>query len=703
MAVAQLNLPNSSAGNSPLPFFAPGHVIAGRYRVIRPLGRGGMASVYLAEDTVLGESEVAVKILQDRFQGGQSLVDRFIREVRLTHKIHHRNVVRTFDFGQDGSTLFYTMEYLPGDSLESLVQQGASAPPVVMQIAAQLLRGLAAVHGVGVIHRDLKPANVIVAADGTLKITDFGVARVSAAPATLFAKDVLGTVAYVAPEVLRGEQPTKAVDFYALGVVLYELLTGVLPFEDDNTGRLIIRKLEEDAQSVRELRADLPEWFADAIDGLLERDLAQRMKAVDQLAVGLDMYARGGDGRSIREDLFPSEKPFVNRTTRIIPRIEASIKSYSKLSLVQSLLIILCALFAIPISATDSFSKLELEYLDSLFALRGPRVAHKDVIVVSMDEQSYAQLGVPLTSPWPRALHARLLDVLADAGAKRVVFDVIFADATAGNADDRALAGAMSRVPTVLGAALGFSQRATINGAFLLEELLKPAAIFEAQSVGIGVVGMPQKFGRVRSFLDSPSEVFPNLSSLGEMGVIVDREGSRLPDANSLINFYGPSKSIPTVPYEMVVSDQGARFPTDMFRGKVVFVGLGLRSSTGPSQRDAFITPFDAATYGTEVHATVASNLLANDWIRQPAGWISCCIQVGVAAFAAWLVFSLSGPGAVLILALVGGLFAVGALALFYAGWFVPAATGVMWGLFSGLLLRIVLAQSASRRARRAA
>jgi adenylate cyclase len=369
----------------------------------------------------------------------------------------------------------------------------------------------------------------------------------------------------------------------------------------------------------------------------------------------------------------------------------------------QSLLIILCALFAIPISATDSFSKLDFEYLDSLFALRGARTAHKDIVVVSMDEQSYAQLGVPLTAPWPRALHARLLDVLADAGAKRVVFDVIFADATAGNADDLALAGAMSRVPTVLGAALGFSQRATINGAFLLEELLKPAAVFEAQSVGIGVVGLPQKFGRVRSFLDSPSEVFPNLSSLGEMGVLVDRKSARLPDANSLINFYGPSKTIPTVPYEMVVSDQGARFPADMFRGKVVFVGLGLRSSTGPSQRDAFITPFDAATYGTEVHATVASNLLANDWIRQPPGWITCCIQVGVAAFAAWLVFSLSGPGAVLIFALVGGLFAVASLALFYAGWFIPSATGVMWGAFSGLLLRIVLAQSASRRARRAA
>jgi CHASE2 domain-containing sensor protein len=280
---------------------------------------------------------------------------------------------------------------------------------------------------------------------------------------------------------------------------------------------------------------------------------------------------------------------------------------------------------------------------------------------------------------------------------------VIFADASPGSADDQALAGAMSRVPTVLGAALGFSQRATINGAFLLEELLKPAAIFEAQSVGIGVVGLPQKFGRVRGFLGAPSEVFPNLSSLGEMGVFVDRSSARVPDSNSLINFYGPSKTIPTVPYEMVVSDQGARFPPDMFRGKVVFVGLGLRSSTGPSQRDAFITPFDATTYGTEIHATIASNLLANDWIQQPPRWLTSGVQVVVAAFAAWLVLSLSGPSAVLVFAAVGILFTVTSLILFFSGWFIPSATGVVWGFFSGLLLRIVLAQSASRRARRGA
>ncbi len=475
--------------------------------------------MYLADDLVLGESEVAVKILQNRSQGGQDLVDRFIREVRLTHKIHHENVVRTFDFGQDANTLFYTMEYLSGESLEGFIREGGITVAAVMRIATQLLRGLAAVHAVGVIHRDLKPANIIVSPTGGLKITDFGVARVSAAPATLFATDVLGTVAYVAPEILKGGQPTRAVDFYALGVVLFELLTGVAPIHDDNTARLIVRKLEEDAPEIRELRPDLPEWFAHSIDGLLERDPKVRMQAVAELAAGLDQHAPSRDGRALCEELFPSEKPLTSRTTTLIPRIDAALRdswrARAQLPLVPLLLVMLSALFVIPFSGSAAFGKLEGELLDSLFRLRGSRTPHSDVVVVSMDEQSYSQLGVPLTSAWPRALHARLLDILSDAGARRVVFDVLFTDASPEKADDQALAGAMSRVPTVLGAALGFTQRPTLNGAFLLEELLKPAAMFEAQSVGVGVVGLPQQFGRVRTFFESSSDVFPDIHSHG--------------------------------------------------------------------------------------------------------------------------------------------------------------------------------------------
>jgi CHASE2 domain-containing sensor protein len=153
----------------------------------------------------------------------------------------------------------------------------------------------------------------------------------------------------------------------------------------------------------------------------------------------------------------------------------------------------------------------------------------------------------------------------------------------------------------------------------------------------------------------------------------------------------------------MVVSENGARFPADLFRGKIVFVGLGLRSSTGPSQRDAFLTPFDAATFGTELHATIASNLLAQEWLQQPARWVVMLLQLGVAASVGWLLFSLSGPPALLVFSAALALFGVCELGLFYAGWFVPCATGLVWGIFSGLLIRVIVAQSSTRRARRRA
>lgn len=681
-------------------FLLAGSVIAGRYRVIRPLGRGGMASVFLAEDTVLGESEVAIKILQDSFHGDSELVERFLREVRLTHKINHEHVVRTFDFGRDGQRLFYTMEYLPGMSLSDFIRKGGITVEEVVRFAAQLLKGVTAVHSLGVVHRDLKPSNIIVSGNGVLKITDFGVARLSSAPVTHMAADVLGTVIYVAPEVLRGEVATRAVDLYALGVILYELLTGEPPFNDDNPARVILRKLEEPPTPVRELRPDVPDWLARSVEDLLQREPEGRIDAARALALGIDSSSAPGSSSALYEELFLSAQEEVTPPVRTERRLRIVGALRYSLSLVQALLVVLGALVAIPVSTSELFSRIEVDHLDALFTWRGVRSPHPDVVVVSMDERSYASLNVPLTSAWPRALHATLLTTLANAGAKRVVFDVIFAGADATNEADRAFAKALERVPTVLGAALGFSQRPTMNGAFLLEELLQPEELFERESIGIGVVGLPQHSGRIRGFFLATSQVFPNVNSLAEVAVIPDKVGVRRPDENSLINFYGPSKSIPTVPYETVLRDSDRQFLRTVFENKIVFVGLGLRSSTGPSQRDAFITPFGADTFGTEIHATIASNLLQEDWIQQPKGWVRAGITACVAALISFIIIATSGGGAVLLLASAGAALLGAQFFLFMAGWFVPLISGFLWGVFSGLLIRIVLSPGVGRRMR---
>jgi len=625
------------------------------------------------------------------------LTERFIREVQLTHRINHQHVVRTFDFGRDGETVFYTMEYLPGQPLDRVIKDGGCDMNLVLRFSAQIVKGLAAIHSVGVVHRDLKPANIIISDSGIPKITDFGVARVSSAQATMVSSQVLGTIAYISPELLQGAVATKAADHYALGVILYELLTGKTPFHDDNPARVMLRKLEEEAPSVLDLRPETPPWLAEVIGGLLARDLGVRERAIQRLTaisttlVGeVSTIGRVGAQFDATQHLPAApQRQFEKRPMR----------AWVSVLTIRALFIILCALIAIPIRSTDTWTKMEADHLDTLHRFRGQRSPHPDVMVVAIDEQSYSQLQVPLTAPWPRSLHAQLLNTLADAGVKRVVFDVLFTAADPANVNDQQLAHAMTRVPTVLGAALGFTHKATINGAFLLEELLQPDALFERESVGIGIVGLPQKFGRVRSFFESRSEVFPQLSSLAEMAVMLDRSSLARPDRRDLINFYGPAKTIPTVSYEMVLRNANPQVLRQIFENKIVFVGLGLRSSTGPSQRDAFITPFDELTYGTELHATVASNLLQNSWIRQPALWVQDVATAGIAGLIALVLVFGAGVEALLLLAALIFSFGAAQYLLFTFNIFVPIVSGVIWGVCAGILIRVVVVPAGERSA----
>ena len=599
-------------------------------------------------------------------------------------------MVRTFDFGREGDALFYTMEYQPGTTLDNVLR--ASPLPIegVVGIARQLLRGILAIHAVGVVHRDLKPSNIIVADSGILKITDFGIARVNAAPLTVANSDILGTVAYIAPEVLEGAGADRAVDFYALGVVLFEALAGHLPFNDENPARLIFRKVNEEPPSIRQLRPEAPIWLADTVCGLLQRNPESRIKASIELAENLDMTR----GKSRQEFLTEEFNPVQVKNDTI--RIARGAKQ-SRLRVGYLLLLLGLVALSVPLSSLETIAHLDAYQLDLLFRFRGERQPPSDVVQVAIDEQSYLQFGVPLTSAWPRALHARLLRALAQAGATRVVFDVIFSGASPEKLADRDFASAISRVPTVLGAALGVSQRATANGSFLLEELIAPDLIFERESVGIGAVGLPLRLGRVRGFFDSTSNVFPQVRGLAEMAVTLDRKSQESPGSRGLINFYGARGTIPTIPYEMVISSgalagdgvtnnepDNLGHLNSVFRNKVVFVGLSLKSSTGPAQRDAFSTPYDHATFGTEIHATAAANLLYNDWIRQLSAVNQCLVVVLVALVVGSTLSITSGTS--LILTSIIWLLICGSVEfiLFKSGWFVPIGFGCLWGLGIG-------------------
>ncbi|MCB9567043.1 MAG: protein kinase [Myxococcales bacterium] len=231
------------------------HVIAGRYELLAPLGSGGMGTVFRAHDRELDE-EVALKLIHLDLAAAPASQERFRREVKLARRITHRNVARTFEFGEDEGSFFLTMELVEGASLAVILgRDGRLSPARALPIALGICEALAAAHAAGIVHRDIKPDNVLVeAATGRVVVTDFGIA----APVGDAGSQIAGTPAYMAPEQVEGREPGPATDLYALGVLLYEALTGELPWQADGVLASLIMRLGGEAPDPRRLAPELP-------------------------------------------------------------------------------------------------------------------------------------------------------------------------------------------------------------------------------------------------------------------------------------------------------------------------------------------------------------------------------------------------------------------------------------------------------------
>src|SRR5947209_3498075 len=221
-----------------------GTLIDGRYRVVQRLGSGGMADVFLAEDEQLGR-KVALKLLHRRFSEDPGFVERFRREAQSAAGLQHPNVVSVYDRGASDGTYYIAMEYLAGRSLKELVRQEAPLDPIrAIDITIQILKAARFAHRHGVIHRDLKPHNAIVDDTGHVKVTDFGIARAGASDMTETGS-ILGTAQYLSPEQAQGHAVSSAADLYAIGVVLYEMLTGRVPFDAEQAVTIAIKHVSE--------------------------------------------------------------------------------------------------------------------------------------------------------------------------------------------------------------------------------------------------------------------------------------------------------------------------------------------------------------------------------------------------------------------------------------------------------------------------
>jgi serine/threonine-protein kinase len=260
----------------------------GRYRVERTLGSGGMATVFLAEDLELDRA-VAVKVLDGALEANGDLGERFRREARTAASLQHPNVVAVYDAGEEDGRLFIVMECVVGEGLDAvLARDGRLDPARVMRLADQAAAGLGYAHGTGVVHRDVKPANLLLRGDGVLKVTDFGIARATGDEATKLtqAGTILGTAAYLAPEQARGEPAEAPADVFALGVVLYEALTGRVPWPVQGLA------------SLAELGRTPPPPL-----GSLAGDVPARLEAAVAHALAYDPADRPSDAEALRREL----------------------------------------------------------------------------------------------------------------------------------------------------------------------------------------------------------------------------------------------------------------------------------------------------------------------------------------------------------------------------------------------------------------
>ena len=298
-----------------------GKIFAGRYRIIKQIGRGGMADVYLAKDLILDGEEVAVKVLRTNYQTDPIAVARFQREARAMADLDHPHIVRITDIGEEDGQQYLAMEYVAGLDLKRYIKEHYPlSNEEAVRIMGQILLAMRLAHARGIVHRDLKPQNILLTPDGTAKVTDFGIAVAFAETSLTQTNSMLGSVHYLSPEQARGSKATFQSDIYAMGIIFYEMLTGHIPYDGDSAVTIALQHFQKPLPSVIAENPSVPQALENVVIKATAKKLSDRYQSVSEMYMDLSTslsYNRRNEPKLVFDDASKAD-------TKTLPKVPQS-------------------------------------------------------------------------------------------------------------------------------------------------------------------------------------------------------------------------------------------------------------------------------------------------------------------------------------------------------------------------------------------
>lgn len=298
-----------------------GKIFAGRYRIVKQIGRGGMADVYLAKDLILDGEEVAVKVLRTNYQTDPIAVARFQREARAMADLDHPHIVRITDIGEEDGQQYLAMEYVAGLDLKRYIKEHYPlSNEEAVRIMGQILLAMRLAHARGIVHRDLKPQNILLTPDGTAKVTDFGIAVAFAETSLTQTNSMLGSVHYLSPEQARGSKATFQSDIYAMGIIFYEMLTGHIPYDGDSAVTIALQHFQKPLPSVIAENPSVPQALENVVIKATAKKLSDRYQSVSEMYVDLSTslsYNRRNEPKLVFDDASKAD-------TKTLPKVPQS-------------------------------------------------------------------------------------------------------------------------------------------------------------------------------------------------------------------------------------------------------------------------------------------------------------------------------------------------------------------------------------------